>query len=68
MNTVRTLTDREIDFVSGALMKPLPKPALPTLVNINVDPIISIPVLSFNGVGNTNVTGNQNIGNGSFRF
>ena len=46
MNTLRTLTDSEIDFVSGA--------GGHSLLAINVAPVISIPVLSFNGIGNTN--------------
>ncbi len=53
---LRTLTASEIDFVSGA---GLPS-SKSSFVNINVDPIINVPVLSFNGIGNTQVVGNQN--------
>ncbi len=66
MNTeLRTLTDSEIDFVSGAAMTSSSKPGL---VNINVDPIINVPVFSFNGIGNGQIVGNQNIGVGGSVF
>ena len=59
MNTeLRALTDSEIEFISGGSEMSGGKASL---VNINVDPIIDVPVFSFNGVGNTQVVGNQNL-------